>query len=353
MASLVCALLLGLVTYADWATGPRLQATLYYFLPIVVASLRFELRGGLTLAFVSAALTSIANSEAIRERSALWTQAGNTLTDASMFALVALVTGALQRQGRQLRLQRCELAAAQQALQEDLRAAELLQEHLLGRPLPEVSGWELAREIRFACGIGGDLYDVRPVGRHLALCVADVSGKGTRAALISAGLKGRLDERMEGAADPLAFLSHLNTRLYRLLPEEMFVTMFYGLLDLTTGELAYASAGHDPPLLCGGRHVEPLPPTAPALGMVPELMGLTKRVTVQPGETLLLYTDGLTTARLPGGGRVGEERVDAWLREMAVLPPAALVRELLCLAGLHTQSAPEDDVALIALRRLP
>jgi sigma-B regulation protein RsbU (phosphoserine phosphatase) len=129
--------------------------------------------------------------------------------------------------------------------------------------------------------------------------------------------------------------------------------MFYGLLDPETGELAYASAGHDPPLLCRDRHVEPLPPTAPALGMVAELTGRKERVTVQPGETLLLYTDGLTTAHLPGGGRVGEEQVDAWLREKAGLPPAALLRELLCLAGLEMQSSPEDDVALIALLRLP
>lgn len=352
-AGLVCGLLLGLVTFADWVTGPHLQATLFYFLPIILASLRFELPGGAVVALASAFLTRVANLEAVDREGSPLAQMANTLAETSMFALVALVTGVLQRQGRQLRVQRRELAAAKQALQEDLKAAELLQDHLLRRPLPQVPGLEMASEIRFARGIGGDCYDLRRVGRHLSLCVADVSGKGARAALISAALRGRLDEAADRVTDPMAFLCHLNTRLAAVLPEEMFITMFYGHLDLDTWELVYASAGHDPPLVCREGHVEALPPTAPALGMVPELRGSTRQITLRPGETLLLYTDGLTTARFPPAGRVGEERVSAWLQERAELPPATLLRELLRLAGLETQPVLEDDVALIALRRSP
>jgi manganese transport protein len=233
---------------------------------------------------------------------------------------------------------------------EDLRAASLLQRHLLHRPLPEL---EAAVELRFARGVGGDFYDLRRVDRRLSLCVADVSGKGAKAALISATLRGLLDETAEQLIDPAAFLRHLNARFYDTLPEEMFITMFYGHLDLDDGELLYASAGHDPPLLCRNGSVEKLLPTAAALAIVPDLTVQTERTALWPGETLLLYTDGLTTARYLLGGRVGEERVAARLRQQAGQPPAQLLRELLELACPEAQTRLEDDVVLIALRRLP
>jgi sigma-B regulation protein RsbU (phosphoserine phosphatase) len=100
-----------------------------------------------------------------------------------------------------------------------------------------------------------------------------------------------------------------------------------------------------------GERVEELPPTGPALGLGLELPRCSGRAMLRPGETLLLYTDGLTTARHPQGGRVGEERVAAWLRERAALPPAALVAALLRLAGAEGDAPLEDDVAVIALRR--
>src|SRR5262249_24370414 len=132
---------------------------------------------------------------------------------------------------------------------------------------------------------------------------------GARAALISAALRGMVDEDAGRPADPVRFLRHLNSRMYQALPDDMFVTMFYGLLDPDTGVLLYASAGHDPPLVLGADSLRDLPPTGPALGVTPELTGVAARVTLSPGETLLLYTDGLTTAPHPVDGRWSVERL--------------------------------------------
>ena len=352
-----CGLLLVVIFVADVATGAKVLVTPFYFLPIIIASLGFTAPGGLTVAAASAVLAAWPSRAAMSRAGEPLVFAINTLTEALGYSFVALVTGALQRQRQRLRQQRVELEMAQRELQADMRAAELLQGHLLRRPLPEISELEAAAEIVFARGVGGDFYDLRRVGGHLAICVADVSGKGPQAALISAALRGLLDEaegRVPGEAgwaDPAAFLQHLNERLSDTLPDEMFVTMFYGCLDLESGELRYASAGHDPPLLCRGERVEELPPTGPALGIAPELAPRAGRAMLRPGETLLLYTDGLTTARHPQGGRVGEERVAVWLRERAALPPAELVAELLRLACAEGQAPLEDDVAVIALRR--
>jgi serine phosphatase RsbU (regulator of sigma subunit) len=345
-AAITCGLLLALVFLIDVTTGPLVHFSLYYFLPIIVASLRFLAPWGLAVALTSAVLACapLPGSEGLT----LWVVITNTITEAVVFSLVALVTGALQRQGQRLRHQREELADAYAVVQRDLRAAELLQSHLLRRPVPAIPGIEVAVDIRFARGVGGDFYDLRCVGRHLALCIADVSGKGAQAALISAALRAHLDELGGQLPSPGVFLSHLNQRLHRALPDDMFVTLFYGQLDPETGELRYASAGHDPPLLCRGQSLEALPPTAPVLGMLPEV---SQRVIVGAGELLLLYTDGLTTARDEDGQRIGEERVAAYLQERRAVSPAGLLEELMNLASPGGQTLLEDDVAVIVLRR--
>lgn len=358
VAVAACLLLLALVVLVDVLTGSEIKFSLFYFLPIIFASLRFDVRGALAVALLGAILARIPTSE---HRLAWHVVVMNTVTQAIVFSFVAMVMGALHRQGQRLRAQRQELEVAQHWLQADLRAAELLQSYLLRRPLPVVPGVEIAAELEFARGVGGDFYDLRQVAPapeapsdrpQLAICVGDVSGKGAKAALVSATLRGLLDEAAGQPADPGLFLRNLNARLHDALPDEMFVTMFYGCLDPETGELRYASAGHDPPLLCRGEGVVELLPTAPALCMLPELPALTEQVWLQPGETLLLYTDGLTTARCPEGGRIGEERVSAWLREREAQSPEALLREILDMACPANGEAPEDDMLLIGLRRL-
>ena len=262
-----CVALLAGIAFGDWKSGTKIRVTPLYFLPIIMASLRFEARGALLIAAASTFLAIWPSPPARVHAGRPVVLVVNAIVEALGFTFVTLVTGALQRQSQQLRQQRRELQTAQRDLQADMQAAELLQGHLLRRPLPAIPGLDLAAEIVFARGVGGDFYDLRRVDGHLAICVADIYGKGAQAALISAALRGFLDEAAGSPAHPPAFLQHLNERLFDTLPEEMFVTMFYGCLDLESGELRYASAGHDPPLLCRGARVEELLPTGPALGL--------------------------------------------------------------------------------------
>jgi serine phosphatase RsbU (regulator of sigma subunit) len=355
VATAICALVLAVIVWIDLHTGTELEMAPYYFLPIILASLRFQVRGALVVAIGCAILSTWPSPVEQARRANPAVYLSNALTHLLVFVFVALVTGTLQAERERLREQREALRKAHGALQEDLHAAASLQRHLLRRPLPSTPGLDLAAEICFARGVGGDFYDLRRDGRHLELCIADVSGKGARAALISAALRALLDEMAGQQLDPTTFLSHLNDRLADDLPDGMFVTMFYGRLNLETGELWYASAGHDPPFLCREEAVEPLDPTAPALGVVTEMTGHTARAILHPGESLLLYTDGLTTARHPSGGRVGEERVVARLQECtrssSARSPARLAAEMLCLASADKADELEDDVAVIAMRR--
>jgi serine phosphatase RsbU (regulator of sigma subunit) len=360
-AAAACGLLLALIVAIDVSTSPDLEMAPYYLLPIILASLRFRVAGGLVVALASGALSTWPSPVALSRLDHPGIFAANAITHTLAFVFVVLVAGGLQQQSERLRQQRGALREAhghlQQAherVQDDLRAAAALQRHLLRRPLPETPALEVAAEIRFAYGVGGDFYDLRTTGSALAFCIADVSGKGAQAALISAALRVLLDEHGSRRVDPADFLRHLDERLTEDLPEEMFVTLFYGYLEPDSGELCYASAGHDPPLLCRSERVELLEPTGPALGIAPGLCGHTRRLTLQRGETLLLYTDGLTTARGPAGDRIGEERIAACLQEYCPAGNprslAELMAALLCLA-CPPQGAPEDDIALIALRR--
>ena len=157
-----------------------LQISLLYLLPIIAAALRFRWRGGVIVALAAALLTHLVNEEDLLKKLPPAALVVNTFTESAIFALTALVTGTLQAQRQRLQEQRRELAEAQHRMQADLQAAGLLQAHLLHRPLPEIPGLDLAAELRFARGVGGDFYDLRRIDGCLLLCLADVSGKGRR-----------------------------------------------------------------------------------------------------------------------------------------------------------------------------
>jgi serine phosphatase RsbU (regulator of sigma subunit) len=347
----ICVLLLGLIVLLDLQTGTIIELSPLYFLPIIVASLRFHGAGGVAVAAVSAFLATWFSPEAMSKFEYMSAFVTNALTLWVSFSFVAMITGTVQRQRVHLQRRRLELQKAHHRLQEEIRAAELLQKHLLRRPLPEVPGLSVAVDVRFARGVGGDFYDVRQVDDLLSVCVADVSGKGPQAALISAALRAFMDEGVSKRLSPHQFLCHLNRQLIDALPDDMFVTMFYGLLNPVSGELLYASAGHDPPLLCRGEVVEELQSTAPALGFLPELTGGMERTILHRGDTLVVYTDGLTMVRSPAGEHIGEELIRKELPGCTGLAATEAVAKLINLASSGNVITLDDDVAVLVLRR--
>jgi sigma-B regulation protein RsbU (phosphoserine phosphatase) len=133
----------------------------------------------------------------------------------------------------------------------------------------------------------------------------------------------------------------------------MFATMFVGALDPVTGMIAYVNGGHEPPRVIGanGGIRAMLPPTGPAVGMLPEIPFTTGHLTLAPGETLLVLTDGVTESRAPGGALLGDDETDVLLASPAESAEALLQRML---DAVHAHAAGEpaaDDVTLLAVRR--
>jgi sigma-B regulation protein RsbU (phosphoserine phosphatase) len=201
--------------------------------------------------------------------------------------------------------------------------------------------------------VGGDFFDVfsLPDGR-VALLMADVSGKGLQAAVQTTMVRNMLRLIAFEDADPAVALGRLNRALYHYYTDqELFVTAFYGVLAPDSGELQYANAGHDPPLLyrAGLRFCTALDTTGMALGMDNASRYFGRLIDLERGDLLLLYTDGITEARR-GADFFGRERLEDLLVRFADSRPTRIVRFLYRDARAFSGGALHDDVALLCLK---
>ncbi|HEX4960718.1 MAG TPA: PP2C family protein-serine/threonine phosphatase [Thermoanaerobaculia bacterium] len=201
-------------------------------------------------------------------------------------------------------------------VRDELEIARELQSELLPHDLPAVPGYSFAHSYRTANEVGGDYYDVMalPDGR-LALVVGDASGHGMAAGIVMAIANATLKTALDLDPTPERVIAVLNRTLYRTGTKRTFMSVFYALLQPATGEMEYVSAGHPFPLLrrATGR-IEELGNGGFPLGIREPLPLVTRRVTLERGDLLVLYTDGLPEA-VDGQGKAafGYERIRAAL----------------------------------------
>ena len=201
--------------------------------------------------------------------------------------------------------------------------------------------------------VGGDFYDlIRLPGHRACVIMGDVSGKGVEAASVSAAVKTALGAYAWQGLSPACMVRTLNRFLLGFSRIETFATMFVGIVDLSTLELTYCSAGHPPALLvrAGGTVLEGLDVQSGVVGAFEEIRYRDGRVSLSRGDTLLLYTDGTTEARNRGGEFFGERGLrEAVLAECADHGPEGLLDGLLARLDAFTGRNLEDDVAMVEL----
>jgi anti-sigma regulatory factor (Ser/Thr protein kinase) len=233
---------------------------------------------------------------------------------------------------------------------QELAVAQLVQKTLLPQSLPELDGWKIAAYYQPARAVGGDFYDFRtlPDGK-LAIIIGDVTDKGVPAALVMATTRTLLRAASERLGSPGAVLERVNDLLQPDIPDRMFVTCLYAVLDPATGHLVYANAGHDLPYRAGPGGVEELRARGMPLGLLPGMGYEEKETTLSPGDTLLLYSDGLVEAHDPQREMYGFPKLR---QELADFDGGDLVDFLL--TTLHDFVGPtweqEDDVTLVTVR---
>jgi phosphoserine phosphatase RsbU/P len=235
----------------------------------------------------------------------------------------------------------------------DLTIARRVQTRLLPQALPRLGTLECAAICVEAGAVGGDGYDFLDLGHgRVALVLADASGKGMPAALLWANLQATLRSQALRAAEDLPGLLCAVNRLFcASTAPEHFATLFVGVYDDLTRRLRYVNCGHNPPFVVrAGGAIDRLPPSAPVVGLLEDWEGLEAEVPIGKGDTLLVYSDGVTEARNAAGEEFGDARLAAALqaaRPVAVADlPATLVREVEAFAG----AVHEDDVTLVAAR---
>lgn len=240
-------------------------------------------------------------------------------------------------------------------VRDELEVARQLQRDLLPQDTPLWPGWRVAHSYRTALEIGGDYYDFLPLddGRWV-VAVGDASGHGISAGLLMAITNASLKTAIELDAAPEAVLRTLNRVLERTGGRRAFMTLFYGILDLQSGELEYASAGHPFPLLrrVDGTILE-LGQGAFPLGLRREVQYTSQRLTLNPGDFLVLYSDGLPEAI---GGDSEQSFGFERLRRLLQRPRSAqeVLDTILQAVEAHLGSGdPQDDLTLVVLDRAP
>lgn len=247
-------------------------------------------------------------------------------------------------------------AAERRRLEEELSLARRIQEALLPSRLPEVAGWELHGGNIPSRGVSGDYYEVveRLGGREVVLMVADVSGKGMAASLLTISLQALSTGPVEDGLPPDEICTRLSRLLYRRTPPEKYATAFLGVLEPETGRLRYTNAGHNPPLVVrAGRVVEELAPTGVPLGLLPSARYGAGEITLAPGDTLVLYTDGLAEAMDPESEEYGLARMAEICLRHCGEPCARLAAALEEDLDRFVRGVPyADDRTIVMARRL-
>jgi sigma-B regulation protein RsbU (phosphoserine phosphatase) len=197
----------------------------------------------------------------------------------------------------------------------DIRAAHEIQTHLLPREIPQVKGFEIACAWQPARSVGGDYFDVLALAPgQVAICLADVSGKGMAAALLMANLQALVRAFAPSIASPGALCSKVNEVLSGSVAPGKFVTMFYGVIDRETLTLRFENAGHCPPIVLRGDSATMLTEGGTVLGPFPHAEYEDRRFPLQSADCLLLTTDGVTEAANQLDEEFGTDRVTASAR---------------------------------------
>jgi serine phosphatase RsbU (regulator of sigma subunit) len=241
-----------------------------------------------------------------------------------------------------------------QRLDDQLKVAHEVQSGLLPGAPPDLPGYDVAAVNIPTQAIGGDYYDYVPLdGDRLGLVVADVSGKGVPAALIMATFRAALRTEMRRRARLPAVASQLNGAVLEFRDAARFVTAVCGVLEAASGRITYVNCGHNPPLLLrhgGGR--ETLRRGGAALGLFAGERFRSGTADLEPGDSLVLYTDGVVE---PADGRdeeFGVERLEATIRAASERPASEMLRSVLeATRAFSGRDRYDDDFTLVVVKR--
>jgi serine phosphatase RsbU (regulator of sigma subunit)/anti-sigma regulatory factor (Ser/Thr protein kinase) len=243
-------------------------------------------------------------------------------------------------------------AKERERIQQELEVAALIQQTLLPKELPSISGWHVDAFYRPARAVGGDFYDfIHLSDNRLGVIIGDVTDKGVPAALVMATCRSMLRAAALRHESPSEVLADVNEILVPEIPPAMFVTCLYGIVDTSTGDVVFANAGHNLPYLRTSNGVLELRATGMPLGLMPGMMYEEKTHRMEDGDVMVLSSDGITEAHSPGGEMYGFSRLLGRVgkRTKGEDMCSDLVSDLEKWTGPGSEQ--EDDITLVVVRR--
>jgi len=318
----------------DHLTGPLISLTIFYLAPVAVIAWVLGPTPGFVLSLFAA--TTWALADRLGPRAAPYTPVSywNDVVLVGVFLVVVVLANRLKTTW-----------AWEDELLYDV------QRRLLPSSFPPVAGYEIACRWHPAGAVGGDYYDVieRPDGK-IALCIADVSGKGVPAALVMSNVQATVRALTDECLSPDRLATRLNRSLASILRPGSFVTMVYAVHDPVSGALEYVNAGHPFPLLAraDGR-VERLATSGPVLAVLPSAAYPCRQIDMRPGDRLVLFTDGLSERTAESGEEFGERRLADLASANRHAPANDMCDQLMNAVGSFAQGPFDDDVTILVV----
>ena len=324
------------VGLADHFTGPMMMLSVLYLVPVAAAAWVAGPRAAGALALLAAITWAFADSIGPFGEPKAPIAYVNDLSMLLIFLFVNTIIGTLRNQTRK---------------QRDL--IQDVQRHLLPA-LQSVANVQLAARWIPAWTVAGDYYDVIDGGpNRIAICLADVSGKGMAAALIMSNVQATVRALNAGGLRPDRLIATLNRLLHQRLRKESFVTIFFAVLDPLSGELTFCNGGHTPPLICRrDQTLLRLDSTGPVAGIFADAPYGSVTIRLDVGDRLVVFSDGVTESVNAAGDQFGEERLrGALLGETELTAEGtcnAIVETLTAFRGSHPYN---DDVTMLVVAR--
>jgi sigma-B regulation protein RsbU (phosphoserine phosphatase) len=340
------------VAYTDWVIVADVSLGYLYVLPIAISALVNPLSFTLVLGVICTFLSDLFGASPTTLH---WRVVHNTIYLASFLVVGFFVTSIAKQRDRMAE----EIRRQRDEYERDLAQAAQVQHRVLPQPLT-LPGIELAAEMKTARLLGGDYYDFFPVSDDIVdVVIADVSGKGAAAALLMPSLAVALRLRARELEGPAQVIKDLDEVLKQVTNPATFVTMFYARFHRVSRVLQYASAGHNPPLLlrssagqATGETMQ-LEEAGPILGILPDAQFFDTSVTLEPGDLLTLYTDGVTEQENEQDEEFSVDRLKEVVRKQGAESAAAVVAHVTeAVSAFAGQKEQADDLTIVVLKVL-
>lgn len=239
-------------------------------------------------------------------------------------------------------------------IEEELNFATDIQTNLLPKSNPQIDGFDIAGKSIPAKEVGGDYYDFISIDENKnAICLGDISGKGLPAAMLMANLQATLRGQAIFSSSSGECLTRANKLLYRSTDRQKFATLFYGILDSPKDIFHFSNAGHDPPFFIdSNKQVIRLTKGGTVLGFMEEYQFEEDSIKLNTGDTVIIYSDGITEALNEQDEEFGEERLLAIIKDSILLKAVNIIEAVFDAVKAFVQDVPQsDDITIVVIKK--